>query len=140
MSADAALPWAGELRLQSLSPLQQDRYIRYHPEAGAFLGFGDFRFHRLEPVGIRMVGGFARAGWIEAADWACRPLDERIEIKLLAELEGALPSGCTAIGLDWEGLDLRAASGERLRLGWSEAAADSDALLALARAALLRAG
>jgi putative heme iron utilization protein len=39
------------------------RYLRYHPEAERFLRLGDFAFHRLEPVRIRVIGGFAQAGW-----------------------------------------------------------------------------
>lgn len=133
--AQARVTLVGELRPANLGPLQQDRYVRYHPESGAFLGFGDFRFYRLELLRVRMVGGFARAGWIEAAEWHGRALDERAEQAMLDELRADLADG-TLLGLDWEGLDARTAQGERVRLAWSRAAASEDELMAMARDAL----
>jgi len=50
-------------RLKTLIDLQG--YLRYHPEAERFLQLGDFRFFRLDPLRIRVVGGFAQAGWLE---------------------------------------------------------------------------
>lgn len=127
----------GELRTASLTPAQQDRYLRYHPESGAFLGFGDFRFYRLEIARVRMVGGFARAGWIEPAEWKCRPLDERREAQLIAELQGsAAERGWKLIGLDYDGLDARGGEGERWRVAFRTVPEDDAALLACARNAL----
>ncbi len=127
----------GELRPVSLPPDRQDRYLRFHPEAGAFLGFGDFRFYRFEAVRVRMVGGFARAGWIEPAEWRARPLPERREKALLAEL-GVSPArdGARLIGLDWDGIDLRDAHGVRQRLAFRTVPADEEALSAACRDAL----
>lgn len=130
----------GELKSVSPTPAQQDRYLRFHPESGAFLGFGDFRFYRLEPVRVRMVGGFARAGWIEPADWRCRALDERREAVLLAELDAAAEAARRRVlGLDWEGLDVRDGEGARLRLCWPVPPVDETELLVAARSALARA-
>lgn len=126
----------GELRTADLSPAQQDRYVRYHPEAGAFLGFGDFRFYRLEVVRVRMVEGFARAGWIDPKQWRARELDERQENTLMEELAAdARTSGASLLGLDWEGMDLRSATGARTRLDWAADPADAAELVLLARAA-----
>lgn len=41
------------------------RYLRFQPEAERFLQLGDFAFHRLEPEKIRVIGGFAQAGWLD---------------------------------------------------------------------------
>lgn len=41
------------------------RYLRFQPEAERFLQLGDFAFHRLEPETVRIIGGFAQAGWLD---------------------------------------------------------------------------
>ncbi|MCB1886757.1 MAG: pyridoxamine 5'-phosphate oxidase family protein [Rhodocyclaceae bacterium] len=127
----------GELRPVSVSPDRQDRYLRFHPEAGGFLGFGDFRFYGFETLRVRLVGGFARAGWIEAAEWRARPLPEGREKALLVELGGA-PKGAgrRPIGIDWDGLDLRDGQGARRRITFRQTPADEAALLAACRDAL----
>ncbi len=112
-----------------------DRYLRYHPEAAAWIGFGDFRFFRLRPQRVRLISGFARAGWIEAAQWSVPTLAETAEEALLAELAPALP-GARLLGLDHEGCDFRDEHGGRRRLAWTPGAVDTAGLLAQARAAL----
>jgi len=130
----------GELHGTSLSPAEQDRYLRYHPESGAYLGFGDFRFYRLEVLRVRLIGGFARAGWIEAADWPTRTLEVRRELPLLAELQShAEPKGWKVLGLDWDGLDLKGGEGERGRIEFPSAPQDEASLLEIARDALAEA-
>ncbi|MCB1958058.1 MAG: pyridoxamine 5'-phosphate oxidase family protein [Rhodocyclaceae bacterium] len=130
----------GELRTASVTPAQQDRYVRYHPEAGGFLGFGDFRFYRLEVARVRLVGGFARAGWIEAAEWRSEPLAEKAEAALLARLQGdPCVAGRRLLGLDREGVDLRDAAGARRRLSFRAAPGDDEALFEAARNALSKA-
>ena len=127
----------GELRSARLTPAQQDRYLRYHPDAGAYLGFGDFLFYRLEPLRVRFVGGFARAGWIEAPQWKSRALDERREVELLGELaEPAERLQLTLLGLDWGGLDVRSAQGERARAIFAQTLEDEAALVHAAQTAL----
>ncbi|MCB1929273.1 MAG: pyridoxamine 5'-phosphate oxidase family protein [Rhodocyclaceae bacterium] len=133
--AQPRLSLVGELHGERLTPAQQDRYLRFHPEAGAFLGFGDFRFYRLDVIRVRMIGGFARAGWIEAADWRARPLDEAREAALIASLPPS-PDGTRPIGLDWDGLDLRSADGSRRRVAFGPRPDDEESLLACARNAL----
>ncbi|MCB1907374.1 MAG: pyridoxamine 5'-phosphate oxidase family protein [Rhodocyclaceae bacterium] len=130
--AQPRLSLVGELRGERPTPAQQDRYLRYHPEAGAYLGFGDFRFFRLEVIRVRLVGGFARAGWIEAADWKPRPLDEGREVALLSRLPSPPAGAPKPIGLDWDGLDLRDADGGRRRAAFARRPDDEDALLACA--------
>ena len=133
--AQPRLSLVGELRGERLKPAQQDRYLRFHPEAGAFLGFGDFRFYRLDVIRVRMIGGFARAGWIEAADWQARPLDEAREVALIARLPPS-PDGMRPIGLDWDGLDLRSTDGSRRRVAFGPRPESEEALLACACNAL----
>jgi len=48
----------------------RDAYLARHPEAATYEGFKDFAFYRLEVAEIRMVAGFGRMGWIDAADYA----------------------------------------------------------------------
>jgi putative heme iron utilization protein len=134
--AQRRLTLVGELAPCAPGPALVRRYLRYHPEAEAFLGFGDFHFHRLRPLRIRLVGGFARAGWIEAAGWALPPLDEGEEEAVLAALEEALPAGWSALGLGWEGIDLRDATGGRRRLAWAPRATTLAGLGQAARDAL----
>lgn len=131
--AQARLTLLGEVAPFDAPRALVDRYLRYHPEAATFLGFGDFRFFRLSPVRIRLVGGFARAGWIEAADWKRPALGEAEEAELLAALASSRPVGWTVLGLDWEGLDVRNATGSRLRLSWAVAPATPDTLAEQAR-------
>ena len=117
-----------------------DRYLRFHPEASTFLGFGDFRFYRLEPLRIRMVGGFARAGWIESKQWLQPPLSDEQEEALRSQLGERLPAGWRLLGVDREGADLRDEQGERRRLDWPAVAGGAPELLAAALAALQQAG
>jgi hypothetical protein len=136
----ARITLVGEIRPAEPAPALVERYLRYHPEAATFLGFGDFRFYRLAVQRVRLIGGFARAGWIEAADWGLRPLDEALEAALLAALAGAVPAGWHLLGLDREGVDLRDGEGVRLRRGWDDSPADEAALATLAHHAVACAG
>jgi hypothetical protein len=46
------------------------RYLAVHPYAGLYAGFGDFATWRVVPVAGMLVGGFARAFRLKAADLA----------------------------------------------------------------------
>lgn len=92
-----------------------DRYLRFHREAERFLQLGDFGFHRFEPKRIRVVGGFAQAGWLDGNQFIKAPhleLDE--EIALLEEARAKLPADVQLLGLDPYGADL-AIEGSRTR-------------------------
>ncbi len=106
----------GELRPFEPERALTERYLRYHPEAATWLGFGDFRFFHLQPSRARLVAGFARAGWIDALDHGMESLGEQEEAPLLAALNTVTPTGFHLLGLDNEGIDTRDASGKRLRL------------------------
>lgn len=45
------------------------RYLRFHPQAEAYLGMHDFQFWRIEPVRVRWIGGFGRIHWVEPQDY-----------------------------------------------------------------------
>ncbi|HYQ82349.1 MAG TPA: pyridoxamine 5'-phosphate oxidase family protein [Anaeromyxobacteraceae bacterium] len=48
----------------------QARYAAVHPEGRSFAGLGDFSFWALEIEDVHVVGGFASAGWLTAAEFA----------------------------------------------------------------------
>lgn len=127
----------GEVHPFDAEPALVDRYCRFHPEASTWLGFGDFRFYRLVPARIRLVGGFARAGWIELAEWPAPALSERDEAALL-DAVGATAGDWTVLGIDREGVDLREASGDRRRHDWPKRLDDDEALAAELRSVLER--
>jgi heme oxygenase (biliverdin-IX-beta and delta-forming) len=134
--AQPRLTLVGDLQPGEADAPQRERYLRYHPDAEAYLGFGDFRFYRLEVQAVRLVSGFARAGWIAPTEWTPRPLAESEEATLLARLRAHAPAGWQLLGLDWEGLDVRTTGAHRLRHAWGDAPAGADALVEAARAAL----
>lgn len=128
----------GEVRpVEEVDPAFVDRYRRFHPEAATWLGFGDFRFYRCEPVRVRLVAGFARAGWIDPGAWEVPPLSERVEAELLAAC-GDAAGGWTVLGLDREGIDLRDETGDRRRHDWPQRLDDDEALAAEVRSVLAR--
>lgn len=124
--AQPRLTLMGDLMAGPVSLSLQDRYLRYHPDAAAYLGFGDFRFYRLTCKRVRLVGGFARAGWVEPAEWQARPLAEGEEAGLLGRLKRRIPTGWQILGLDWEGMDVRTADRGRLRLTWQPVPGNLD--------------
>jgi len=49
------------------------RYMRYFPEAEAYLAMHDFSFYRIRPVAIRYIGGFGRIHWVDMENYAVQP-------------------------------------------------------------------
>lgn len=133
--AQPRLTLLGELRPAGVEPASRERYLRYHPDAATYLGFGDFRFFRLDVLALRLVGGFARAGWIAPEGWSGRVLGDEDEAALRAGLQTDGPPGWEILGLDWEGLDARSPQGRR-RLTWNPPPATVNGLADCARAAL----
>lgn len=130
------------------------RYLRYHPQAQAYLEMADFAFFRIEPLRIRYIGGFGRIHWIEPAAYLV-PAGTLVDAEeaLLARMNGDhrhdLAACCRQvhgidtdeaemIGLDPDGFDVRAA-GRRLRFEFATPCADAeaahDALMACMRRA-----
>lgn len=102
------------------------RFLARHPGAMLYAGFTDFHTYRMSIERAHIVGGFARARWLEADDVILKDKDicelatgetpflERLnrdyqhEIQLLAaqRLKRA-GTNWTVIGIDTDGLDLR---------------------------------
>jgi len=100
------------------------RFVRRHPSAERYAGFGDFRLYRLEPSRAHLVAGFGRIEWIEARDLLSAPApalaaaeadilahmntDHAATIDLYAQrLLGLAGEGWRLTGVDPEGVDLR---------------------------------
>ncbi|MCB2102519.1 MAG: DUF2470 domain-containing protein, partial [Rhodobacterales bacterium] len=111
-----------------------------------YAGFGDFAFYRLAVERAHLVGGFARAHWIGAAQW---PPDPAAVAAIGALADGAVAhlnadhpdaatlyatrllgrrgTGWTVTGVDPDGLDLRRED-RFARLDFPAPVADGDAL------------
>jgi heme iron utilization protein len=124
------------------------RYLRFFPDAKRLLELGDFAFYRMEPVELRLIGGFGSIHWISAVSYA-PPASElnRHEAAILdhmnadhtqclrdycAHFKRKRFSTATMVGIDCDGFDLRT-DGEWLRFDFAQAVID----LASARAALV---
>ncbi len=131
-------------------PGHRARFLARHPEAAMYAGFGDFAFWRLEMERAHLVGGFARAVWLEdrlavEAEPAARmaAAEESILAHMNAEhgaaidlyarrLCGAEGDGWRMAGIDPDGCDLMR-DGRRLRLDFDAPVDGPEA----ARAALV---
>ena len=114
-------------RLEDDSPIRERaaaRYLRRHPSAALYAGFGDFAFWRLEIEAAHLVAGFGKIHWIEGREVfgsGGLPLDDEeadvVEhmnddhadaVDLYAtRLLGLSGSGWQMTGCDREGADLR---------------------------------
>jgi putative heme iron utilization protein len=117
---------AGEERLKR-------RFLRHHPDAEMYAGFGDFHFYKVILERAHLVGGFGKIRWIGPAELlAVPPLPELAEseaeivahmngdhaeaVQLYAtRLLGLEGSNWRMTGIDAEGIDLRA-GGDAARL------------------------
>lgn len=111
----------------------KQRFLRHHPDAAMYAGFGDFSFYRMTIERTHLVGGFGKIRWIATGELlAVPPLADLAEgeegivahmnqdhaeaVQLYAEKLLGLPgAGWTMTGIDAEGIDLRLA-GEVARL------------------------
>lgn len=127
----------GDAAPVSLPPAAIDRFMRYLPDAASYLSLGDFSFYRLAVRRIRLVGGFARMGWIDAP--ALTPPDVfslAAESDWLGELAPSMPEGWRILGIDVEGVDLANPAGDRRRIAFAGAVCEPKALLETARESL----
>lgn len=129
------------------------RYLRFHPQAEAYLTMHDFNFYRIEPVRIRWIGGFGKIHWVEPADYLLQasPLAHQ-ETDILKHMNADHGENLTAycrhvhgvdadsavmIGIDPDGFDVRA-RGQVLRFEFPSPIVDAEqaraALVALAKA------
>lgn len=126
----------GEMRPIEADALLVERYLRFHPAAERFLELGDFRFHRFEPRRIRVVGGFAQAGWLDGQQLVSAPhLAPAEEAELLPAARALLPAGVGLLGLDAYGADTVVGDSRR-RISFTPGPVAADALLAALAAQL----
>lgn len=52
-----------------------ERYVTARPHAAHVATFADFRPYRLEVQGVRWIGGFGRAAWIDVPAYRAAPVD-----------------------------------------------------------------
>ena len=117
------------------TPLLAARYLRFHPEAQRFLQLGDFCFYRFEPLRIRVVGGFAQAGWLDGKQLLDAPsISLEDEARLIDEAGPGISCKLALLGVDAYGADYLA-DGLRRRVAFATA----PVLAAAAGAALARA-
>lgn len=103
-------------------PLHRERFLRRHPKARAYAGFGDFRFYRVEADSGHLVAGFGRIHWIAPGDLLVPPAPALAEAegelvdaanggaragRLGAALGGDGAGAWRVTGIDPEGVDLR---------------------------------
>lgn len=130
------------------------RFLARHPGAARYADFGDFGFYRMAVDRVHLVGGFARAQWLKAAEISPPPAAVRAVAKAEAgvidhmnadhaaaldlyanKLLGRKGQGWRAVACDPFGLDLMR-NDNSARLEFDVLAADADdlrkALVALA--------
>ncbi len=119
-------------------PALKARYLAVHPYAALYADFGDFALWRVRPAAGLMVGGFARANRLRAAELTPDPAAvaaveasaedimthcNRDHAATMAALAGA-PGTWRMVAVDVDGCDL--AQEERvLRVAWSAPVADA---------------
>jgi len=133
-------------------PALRARYLAVHPYAAQYADFGDFALWRIRPLAGLLVGGFARAARLRAADLA----PDAASVAALAAAEADIMAHCNAdhpdalaaiagsqgdwrmVAVDIDGCDL--AEGELvIRIHWSAPVSDPGGVrgevIRLARAA-----
>ena len=129
------------------------RWLARHPYAALYADFGDFALWRVVPMGALMVGGFARATRLRAAQF----LPDAVSVAAIATAEadiiahvnqdhadavaaiatgllGGAPGDWRLTAVDVDGLDMSLGDAV-LRLAFDAPAGDADSV----RAALIRA-
>jgi hypothetical protein len=106
-------------------------YLACHPNAAAWVDFGDFAFYRLEISSVYFVGGFAAMDWVESREYlAARPDpltgvasgilqhmndDHRDALLTFARVLGRVPADeASMVSVDRLGFKLRVRAGDRL--------------------------
>ncbi len=100
------------------------RYLRYFPEAQAYLQMHDFSFYRIQPLALRYIGGFGKIHWVNADRYAVQPgplieQEDGIIAHMNADHVESMQRYCKyfhqhaarsveMLGMDCDGFDLRA--------------------------------
>ena len=118
--------------MKSTEPEDRARYLRRHPSAAMYAGFGDFSIYKMAVERVHLVAGFGKIHWLPAHQVLDQPAHALLEseadvvehmnadhadaVDLYARvLLGAEAEGWTLTGVDPEGADLRR-QGDILRL------------------------
>ncbi|MCR9256549.1 MAG: DUF2470 domain-containing protein [Alphaproteobacteria bacterium] len=126
-------------------PRLRDRYLRRHPSAEMYAGFGDFAFYRMSVARAHLVAGFGRIHWLDGEKVVDGPAlelalaDQEADVvehmnddhgdavdlyaTALLDAEGG---GWRLTGVDPEGADLRR-GGIVLRLPFDKRVDDAEA-------------
>lgn len=108
------------LAVVSDTPQDRARFLAVHPYAALYAGFGDFHLWRLLPRAGQMVGGFARANRLGAADLVpgaeAATAIAAAEAGILAHCNNDHADAMAAIG----------AASSRRAGGWRMAAVDTE--------------
>jgi len=132
----------------------QQRYLRFLPQHAQYLEMGGFRFWRIEPLQVRLIGGFGSLHWIPADAYLSDPGElPALEASILEHMNrdhsdalvaysrqnlGEGPQHAEMIAIDCDGFDVRA-DNQMLRFTFEETISTGlearAALTALARAA-----
>ncbi len=122
----AAWPLSGNAAAEA-----REAYLARHPNAGYWVDFEDFGFHRLEVADVYFVGGFAAMDWVSAEEYlAARPdpltdaaagIIEHMNrdhpdalVAFARVLAGAEADEAVMVAVDRLGFKLRVKSGPRL--------------------------
>jgi putative heme iron utilization protein len=125
----ARISLLGEVRSMDRDPGLEARYLRYHPHAERFLQLGDFRFHRLDPIRVLTIGGFARASWLEGERLLeASSISLEQEAALIDAANGRMDEAIVLSGVDPYGADLVTDRG-RIRIRFGVGPVAEDALL-----------
>jgi putative heme iron utilization protein len=116
------------------------RYLRFFPEARQYLQIGGFRFFRIEPRSLRYIAGFGSIHTITGEGYLAPryPIADAegdvIEhmntdhahnlFDYCRHVHGKAPASAEMIGIDCDGLDVRA-DGEVLRIEFASAVKDA---------------
>lgn len=101
-------------------PAAKARWLRAHPYAAFYADFGDFSLWRIRITGAQIVGGFARAARIKAADL----LPDPASVAALLEAEADIVAHCNADHPD--AMDAIAWTAGGSGAGWRMITADVD--------------
>jgi putative heme iron utilization protein len=118
----------------------QSRYLRFFPEARQYLPIGGFRFFRLEPRSLRYIAGFGSIHTITAQsylapDYPIADAESEVIEHMNADhthnlfdycryAHGKVPESVEMIGIDCDGMDMRA-DAETLRIEFDSEVKDA---------------
>jgi heme iron utilization protein len=114
----------GDAKLASNQEQIGQRYMRYFPEAQAYLAMHDFSFYRIQSIAIRYIAGFGGIHWVDMEQYALQPYplieqEDDVVAHMNADHQETMRLYCqyfrqyealnvTMLGIDCDGFDVRA--------------------------------